>query len=287
MKSFRKIILVLSIALSQTGWIFSQDPEFSQFYSNRLYLNPAYAGEKGCYRMMLSYRNQWPSLGSTYVTYSFSADKFVEKLKGGVGLHIMRDNEGGGAFNTTSISGMYSLTFKLDHKFYLKTGFQVSYIQKKINRDFVFPDMIDPLYGIIYPTNEPDFHHYAGYSKTGFADFSAGAIVIRNDYFMGFSVHHLTEHEESFYENSEAVLPRKYSLHMGNNIPLRGRHLKKGEMYITPNVLFQQQANFQQLNFGFYTTRKSVVAGIMLRQNFRFDGAFTVALLFSVFEDIF
>ena len=50
----------------------AQDPAFSQFYANPLYLNPAFAGAtpKGCPRANLNYRDQWPGIGRTYVTTS-------------------------------------------------------------------------------------------------------------------------------------------------------------------------------------------------------------------------
>ncbi|MFT5922039.1 MAG: hypothetical protein ACI8TS_001371, partial [Flavobacteriales bacterium] len=38
----------------------AQDPEFTQFYANPLYLNPAFAGTARCPRLVMNYRNQWP-----------------------------------------------------------------------------------------------------------------------------------------------------------------------------------------------------------------------------------
>ena len=38
----------------------SQDPAFSQFYANPLFMNPAMAGVEGPAKFSLGYRNQWP-----------------------------------------------------------------------------------------------------------------------------------------------------------------------------------------------------------------------------------
>ena len=47
----------------------SQDPAFSQFYANPLYMNPAMAGVEGPPKVYLGYRNQWPgAVGSRFST---------------------------------------------------------------------------------------------------------------------------------------------------------------------------------------------------------------------------
>lgn len=52
----------------------AQDLQFTQFYANPLYLNPAFAGSVRCPRICMNYRNQWPNLSGTYVSYSASYD---------------------------------------------------------------------------------------------------------------------------------------------------------------------------------------------------------------------
>ena len=53
------IIAVLTIICSQAQ---AQDPTFTQFYANPVYLNPALAGSHGCPRLSSNYRNEWPQL---------------------------------------------------------------------------------------------------------------------------------------------------------------------------------------------------------------------------------
>ncbi|MCG8577246.1 MAG: type IX secretion system membrane protein PorP/SprF, partial [Flavobacteriales bacterium] len=68
MKSFIKntVIGAFTLLISGTSW--SQDPEFTQFYANPIYLNPAFAGSHGCPRLNLNHRNQWPSISGAFVT---------------------------------------------------------------------------------------------------------------------------------------------------------------------------------------------------------------------------
>jgi type IX secretion system PorP/SprF family membrane protein len=64
----------------------AQDPTFTQFYSNPVYLNPALAGSSGCPRIALNYRNQWPQLTGNYVTYAAAYDTYAKNVSGGVGI---------------------------------------------------------------------------------------------------------------------------------------------------------------------------------------------------------
>ncbi len=264
----RAILLFFSaLAFFSYKGTYGQDPEFTQFYANMLYLNPAFAGSDKCPRVGLSYRNQWPKLGSTYVTYSFAYDQRVDFLEGGLGLLIYQDVQANGALNTFSANGMYSYSITINRYFYIRGGFEVSFLQKHLGDNFIFPDMIDPLYGPIFPTNEEEIE--MAYTKNIF-DFSAGVLGFTKNHYFGIAVHHLTQPVESFRGNHDAVLPRKFTLHYGTTIPLRARGFRRGELSISPNFLFQQQRDFQQFNYGLYLNRKSIVAGLWIRQNFKF-----------------
>ena len=128
-KKIFSVLIIVILYFTQNS--FAQDPEFTQFYANKLYLNPAFAGSDRCPRFSLNYRNEWPALESTYITYSASFDQHVDAVEGGLGLHIMQDYEGDGAISTTFISGMYSYTVPVNRKFSITGGFQVSYIQRR------------------------------------------------------------------------------------------------------------------------------------------------------------
>ncbi len=69
--------LALTLLFGLTIWVTqAQDPQFSQFYANPLYLNPAFAGGALAPRVMMNYRNQWPGLAANYVTTSFAVDHY-------------------------------------------------------------------------------------------------------------------------------------------------------------------------------------------------------------------
>ena len=62
----------------------AQDPQFSQYFSSPLSLNPAFTGYyDGTHRIASNFRNQWVGAGDPFTTASVSFDTRVmrEKLK--------------------------------------------------------------------------------------------------------------------------------------------------------------------------------------------------------------
>ena len=86
----------------------AQDPEFTQFYSNPVYLNPAFAGTARCPRFVMNYRNQWPAMSGNYVTSAAAYDQHIPSISGGLGIIVMNDRAGRGTLSTSRISGIYS-----------------------------------------------------------------------------------------------------------------------------------------------------------------------------------
>ena len=164
---------------------------------------------------------------------------------------------------------MYSYTLQVSKNFSMAAGFQASFAMRRIKWDFIFPNMIHPLYGPIYSSLEnPDLIN----TKRNYVDFSAGIIGFTEKVFFGVAVHHLTEPSESFLRGSDAVLPRKYTAHFGTEIPINSSKFKRGDLLIAPQILFQQQgAYFQQFYWGMYVSRRGILAGFWFRQTFEFQ----------------
>ena len=99
-------------------WSFSQDAEYSQFYANPLYLNPAFTGTSPNPRVSVNYRNQWPSLGNTFVNYSISFDQFLKTLNGGLGFQISNNTEADGKITSSSANAIYSHHIKINNRFF-------------------------------------------------------------------------------------------------------------------------------------------------------------------------
>lgn len=249
--------LVLLVLSSNT--LFAQDPEFTQFYANPIYLNPAFAGTARCPRMVLNYRNQWPSLSQAFVTYNASYDQHVDPLHGGVGVMVTQDRNGRGTLNSLMGSLVYSYQLNVSKEWSVKAGVQGSYVQKNLDvSSLTFGDMIDARRGFVYTTQETNIQ-----PKVEYVDFSAGVLAFSKKYFMGFAAHHLTQPDETFISGPSA-LPMKFTGHAGAVIPLQG---KSGNATFSPNVLYRYQGRFQQLNLGFYFSKGPVVGGLWYRGN--------------------
>ncbi len=201
--------------------------------------------------------------------YSVSGDMFLNKLDGGVGMNIMRDIQGDGAITSTNIDLMYAYTFRLRKNWVGKSSF-AWLLSKALELGFCLPEMIHPLYGVIYNNNETALQNRMGRMNSDFFDFSAGMIGYNENYYFGLAVHHLTEPVESFRDNSDAVLPRKYTMHFGTKIPIQSPTMKKGDLYLSPNILIQQQQDFQQLTYGMFANHRSFIIGLWFRQNLNF-----------------
>lgn len=255
-KRFTILVIVALVGFANDA--LAQDPAFTQFYANPLYLNPAFAGTARCPRICLNYRNQWPAISGNFVTYSASYDQYFRGISGGLGVLLTNDRAGEGTINTSTASFIYAYQLNVNRDFALRFGIQATYIQRALNSaGLTFPDMIDPRYGFIYQTQEniPRFSRSA-------LDFSAGFLGYGNNFFFGAAVHHLTRPDIGFIGTSR--LPMKITGHAGAVIKLTRSRFQTPST-ISPNILYQRQQSFQQLNLGVYVTRGPIVGGLWYR----------------------
>jgi type IX secretion system PorP/SprF family membrane protein len=268
----KRLLMCILVAFSAVSN--AQDPQFTQFYANPLYLNPAFAGSNRCPRVNINYRNQWPALKETYITTSASYDQHFDGLNGGLGLMFLNDQAGEGTIKTTNISGMYSYQLNVNRKMSMRFGLQGTYVQKSLDFDkLTFGDMIDPRYGFVYETQET-----RPKESRSFMDFSGGVLAYSSKVYGGLAVHHLTEPDEAFIVKGSSKLPMKITAHAGAMLPVgesgggyRGRVNRDEGTFISPNILYQQQAAFNQLNVGMYILHSPIVGGLWYRGNFGKD----------------
>lgn len=263
----------ITIALILTG-VFStkvnaQDPHLTQFYANSLYLNPAMTGIHNCPRVGFTYRNQWPALSGTYMTYAASYQQRLHDLNGGLGLLVMQDDQASGTLKTTTVSGLYAQHVTLTNKWSFSVGVQGMFRQRFLDcNKLSFGDQIDPKMGFIHPTQEQ-----CAARPSSMVDVSAGGLLYSKDLWLGAAMHHITEPIETFFTNENSRLARKFTLHGGANITPKDSHHEK-DLAISPNILYMRQGRYEELNLGLYVRKKVLVAGVW----YRTDDAFITML---------
>jgi type IX secretion system PorP/SprF family membrane protein len=247
----------------------AQDPIFTQFYANPLYLNPALAGTHGCPRFAMNYRNQWPSLSGNFVTYSASYDQYFKNISGGIGILATHDQQGQNTINHTTLSLIYSYHLKVNRKFSLLFAGQATWNQKFLDwNKLTFGDMIDPRRGFIYQTGDVP----RGGSK-GFFDVSAGFVGFTKNFYFGFAAHHLNRPNESMIIGN-SPMPMRFTGHAGAEIPLGKQSKYSNQTTISPNVIYRYQQGFMELNLGLYLRYGIFTTGAWFRNR----DAFILAL---------
>lgn len=262
-----KKLLTVLLVVSASGIASAQDPMFSQFYANPLYLNPAMAGSNGGARIMANYRNQYSNLAGNFSTYMVSYDQNFDALSGGLGFQAFRDQSGGDVYTHQGASMMYSNSLKINRKLYLKTGFQFSLSQKTLNwNQFVFEDQLDPRFGIARPVSQ-ELINFPNNGQTNrlMYDFSAGTMLYSEKYYVGVALHHLTQPNQSLLPGGDSPLFMKYTVHAGMNIEAVKGNFRKPGLTISPNIIYQRQGESQQLNLGMYAQRGPLVGGLWYR----------------------
>jgi len=238
----------------------AQDPTFTQFYANPLYLNPALAGSHGCSRFASNYRNEWPKLTGNYTTYSASWDSYFKNISGGIGILATHDQQGQGTINTSMLGLIYSYHLQLGRKWKLQFGARASWYQKYLDWDkLTFGDMIDPRRGFIYSTGDVP----RGGSR-GFFDASAGAVLFNKNFFAGVAVHHLNRPNESMIVG-DSKMPIRVTGHMGAEIQLGRKSKYSNGTSIMPNVIYQYQNGFMELSVGTYVKYGPLNIGVWYR----------------------
>jgi type IX secretion system PorP/SprF family membrane protein len=230
---------------------YAQDFHLSQHDAAALYLNPALVGQfEGSYRIHGHYRTQWGSLSSkAYRTAAISFDIPVKKFA--FGAQLINRRAGAGDYNALGVLLNAGYSFTVDknetHKFSI--GIQGGVIQKSINYDnLYFENQYATTGGGTFDQSIPNGEDYAN-TNFWIPDVNAGFVYyygkdqIRINPFIGASVFHLTQPNETFY-GDENKLPLRYIAHGGAKINLSEK------IQLMPKLLFMQQKNAQEINYG-------------------------------------
>ena len=247
-------ILSLIILLDSFG----QDPTFSQFYANSLYLAPSFAGATEEYRFALNYRNQWPAVPGVFHTYSISFDKALVNFNSGIGVLATYDVAGSGDLSTTNIGLLYSYDFNIDEDWHIRPGvnFKFRYLGLNIYKLIFASQMTGS--GTVPTIYPPPFDNVAD------IDFATSALVYNDRIWAGFTLDHLLNPKQSFY-GEDSNLPIKLNVFGGLQILRNTRLKQKLQEVLSVAMNFQKQGKFYQSDLGLYYYRNPLIFGLWYR----------------------
>ncbi len=278
----------------------AQDPFFSQFYANRVYLNPAYAGLEAGTQLILNYRDQWfglPDASSTpfqggYRTYNVTLNQRIpclgdiERVTIGVAGSLFQDETGVAPLRTTggglaaafeyalmdpsrnTRTGLSRLDFRL--------GTQLSLMQSTLSSGhYFFAYQVDPVAGVMSAPQVIDV------STGPYMNVNLGGMVRGawkhglHDYTIftvGASVSNVNEPIIAFDpERNEATLPRRTTVHMGFT---RSLSSMRGTKHYTPTSIApqfrwdtQQGGKMNLFTLGSYMFGKGYYGGVFYQFN--------------------
>jgi len=256
----KRIIFLLVSSFILVSDIFGQDPTFSQFYANPLYLSPSFAGATEQYRVAMSVRDQWPALPGTFMTYSASFDKALPAFNSGIGILATYDVAGSGNLSTTNLGLLYSYDFNINKRWHIRPGvnFKFYYLGLDIAK-LIFNSQLTGS-GVTQPITPPPFN------KVADVDFATSALLFDDRTWAGFTFDHLFSPKTSFYGNSgNAVVPIKFNLYGGTQIIKTTRLRQKMQEVLSMAVNFQKQGKFYQTDLGLYYYKDPLIFGLWYR----------------------
>lgn len=236
----------------------AQDPTFSQFYANSLYLSPSFTGATEEYRFAMNYRNQWPAIPGVFNTYSISFDKAMPSFNSGIGVLATYDVAGSGNLSTTNIGLLYSYDFNVNKKWHIRPGvnFKFYYLGLDIAK-LIFNSQISGS-GTTPSITPPPF------DKVADVDFATSVMAYDDRTWGGITVDHLLVPRTSFYGN-DATVPVKINLYGGTQIIKHTRLRQKLQEVMSVAMNFQKQAKYYQTDIGLYYYKDPLIFGLWYR----------------------
>jgi type IX secretion system PorP/SprF family membrane protein len=255
-----------------------QDPQFSQFYANPVYHNPAFTGGNGQSRAVVNYRNQWPALGANYQTAAASFDTYLAPerfpIGVGVGVQAIHDSQSNHIrSNTAAAQSALDVTLSQDRDGYLRLiwGQQVAYTSALYNPNGLsFVDQFSSG-GLTNPVSADPLSQ-VGLTRN-FINFSTGIILEANrddnrpSFWVGGSLHNI---QKSLTRGD--LVGQRFGLQAGITFPLETGWAKHGlgnEQDRLQNISFtaayRQQGADRQLDAGINFLYEPIMFGVWYR----------------------
>jgi type IX secretion system PorP/SprF family membrane protein len=296
--AYRNLLFLLLVAIVVP--IAAQDPHFSQFYANRVYLNPAYAGLDAGTQLTLNYRDQWfgvPDGAGTpfsggYRTMNATINQRLPCFAGidraniGLAGSFFRDETGLAPFTTTGGALAFAFEYAIHDPSWNKKkglsrleariGAQLGFNQSTINDgSFIYSYQLDPVVGLLGNTSSLSLST-GGYPTMNIGGMLRGSFKHGlNDYTLfsvGASVSNVNQPDISLEDGATAIrLPMRSTVHFGFTQKMTSRRGTKhyNPLYLAPQFRWDSQLNgkLNLYTFGTYVLGRGHYSGIFFQFN--------------------
>jgi type IX secretion system PorP/SprF family membrane protein len=249
--------------------VLGQDIQYSQYYANPIYLNPAATGSTDRNRAGINFRNQWPALDQTFVAYTAYFDTYSERLNSGFGILIQGADESFTQTSSREIGFVYSYRLKLSEDNFIQAGFQGSFLSRDAFFDrVILGTQLDINKGVIIGQPGDAFE---GNSQIRAGDANAGLMYYGKNLWFGIAAAHLLKPEISYLVGGDNRLAMKKSIHGGYRIGLAPGDINDffnntdQERSLTLGFNYKEQGQFSQLDLGSEFYFEPLVLGIWYR----------------------
>ncbi len=198
MKHTTYIILILWFGIILCATAQNNETAFSQYWSNGLAINPAYAGARDVFNMSVFYQKKWTAVEGAPMNITFSAHAPLKNEKVGLGLFLV--NQSYGIRKNTMAFFNYAYRIQMGQgklAFGLKGG--VVLVNENLS-NLKLDDPTDPAFANVEQNYvQPDF---------GF-----GAYYYAPRYFVGFSLPDMMTYrlDTATFQYQYSLLPKYYS----------------------------------------------------------------------------
>ncbi|PKQ65594.1 hypothetical protein BZG02_00900 [Labilibaculum filiforme] len=251
-----------------------EEIRFSNHKYNRLFYNPAYAGNTGFMEAVLAYRNQWVGVDGSPETALVSFQAPINYTNSGVGLVAYQNKFG--IQSDIAIFLNYAYQIQISHEGKLSMGLQAGFINKQVNwTELTF---YDP-----NPSSANDALIPDNNISTWVPNFGLGFYYYTPDYYFSLSIPRLLSNDQPSTEgisnnmnfDSKSLF---YYLGAGINLPINS------EIDFAPSVLFvgsHKTSNLININLDFIHN-----SGVSVGAGYRSDGTWAGLLGYQLTQKL-
>lgn len=182
MKTLKKIILVLVLALEAITINAQQAPMYTHYMYNTLVINPAYAGSRDALTITALHRSQWVDFKGAPLTQTLTAHSPLKNEHLGLGLSLSNDKIG--PSNTTAVFADFAYRMQVSEKAKLALGISAgaNIFQGNLN-SLDLDQQSDPVFQQnIRNRATPNFGFGAYYSRERFYAGISAPNLLQNNY---------------------------------------------------------------------------------------------------------